>query len=41
MAAQHYNLSLQRQLDKSTVLTVAYVGTLGHHIEHGVTHTLR
>jgi hypothetical protein len=34
-AAQHYNFSLQRQLDKSTVLTVAYVGTLGHHIEHG------
>ena len=36
MGAQHYNFSVQRQLDKSTVLTVAYVGTLGHHIEHGV-----
>ncbi len=34
--AEHYNLSIQRQLDKSTVLTVAYVGTQGHHIEHGV-----
>jgi hypothetical protein len=33
--AEHYNLSIQRQLDKSTVLTMAYVGTLGHHIEHG------
>jgi hypothetical protein len=27
--AQHFNLSIQRQLDKSTVLTVAYVGTQG------------
>jgi hypothetical protein len=34
-ASQHYNLSVQRQLDKSTVLTVAYVGTQGRHIEHG------
>ncbi len=34
--AQHFNLSVQRQLDKSTVLTVAYVGTLAHHIEHAV-----
>jgi Carboxypeptidase regulatory-like domain len=34
--AEHYNLSIQRQLDKSTVLTMAYVGTLGHHIEHTV-----
>jgi len=34
--AQHFNLSVQRQLDKSTVLTVAYVGTLAHHIEHDV-----
>ena len=34
--AEHYNLSIQRQLDKSTVLTVAYVGTQGHHIERGV-----
>jgi hypothetical protein len=34
-ASQHYNLSIQRQLDKATVLTVAYVGTQGRHIEHG------
>ena len=34
--AEHYNVSIQRQLDKSTVLTVAYVGTQGHHIERGV-----
>ncbi len=34
--AQHFNLSVQRQLDKSTVLTVAYVATLAHHIEHDV-----
>jgi Carboxypeptidase regulatory-like domain len=34
--AQHYNISVQRQLDKSTVLTVSYVGTLGRHLEHGV-----
>ena len=34
--AEHYNLSIQRQLDKSTVLTVGYVGTQGHHIQHGV-----
>jgi hypothetical protein len=33
--AAHYNVSIQRQLDKSTVLTIAYVGTQGHHIEHG------
>ena len=33
--AEHYNVSIQRQLDKSTVVTVAYVGTEGHHIEHG------
>jgi hypothetical protein len=33
--ANHYSLSLQRQLDKSTVLTVAYVGSQDHHIEHG------
>jgi len=31
--AEHYNVSLQRQLDKSTVLTVSYVGTQGHHIQ--------
>jgi Carboxypeptidase regulatory-like domain/TonB dependent receptor-like, beta-barrel len=28
--AEHFNLSIQRQLDKSTVLTLAYVGTAGH-----------
>jgi hypothetical protein len=35
MNAEHYNISIQRQLDQKTVLTVAYVGTQGHHIEHG------
>jgi hypothetical protein len=30
--AEHFNLSIQRQLDKSTVLTLAYVGTEGHHL---------
>jgi hypothetical protein len=30
--AEHYNLSVQRQLDKSTVLTLAYVGTQGHRL---------
>jgi hypothetical protein len=34
--AEHYNVSIQRQLDKSTVLTVAYVGTQGHHIQRSV-----
>jgi Carboxypeptidase regulatory-like domain len=34
-AANHYNVSIQRQLDKKTVLTVAYVGSQDHHIEHG------
>ena len=33
--AEHYNLSIQRQLDKATVLTIGYVGTQGHHIQHG------
>ena len=33
--ATHYNLSVQQQLGKSTILTMAYVGTQGHHIEHG------
>ncbi len=28
--AEHYNLSIQRELGHSTVLTVAYVGTQGH-----------
>ena len=34
--AEHYNLTIQRQLDKATVLTVGYVGTQGHHIQRGV-----
>ena len=29
---QHFNLSVQRELDKSTLLTVAYVGTAGRHL---------
>ena len=33
--AEHYNLSIQRQLDRSTVLTLGDVGTGGHHIQHG------
>ena len=28
--AEHYNFSVQRELSKSTVLTLAYVGTQGH-----------
>src|SRR6266478_224788 len=28
--AEHYNFSIQRELSKSTVLTLAYVGTQGH-----------
>jgi hypothetical protein len=30
--AEHYNLSIQRELTKSTVLTLAYVGTQGHRL---------
>jgi hypothetical protein len=30
--AEHFNVNIQRQLDKSTVLTLAYVGTEGHHL---------
>jgi len=30
--AEHFNLSIQRELTKSTVLTLAYVGTGGHHL---------
>jgi hypothetical protein len=30
--AEHFNLSIQRQLSKSTVMTLAYVGTEGHHL---------
>jgi hypothetical protein len=29
---EHFNLSVQRELTRSTVLTVAYVGTGGHHL---------
>jgi hypothetical protein len=29
---EHFNLSIQRELTKSTVLTLAYVGTGGHHL---------
>jgi hypothetical protein len=29
---EHFNLSIQRELSKSTVLTLAYVGTGGHHL---------
>ncbi len=31
-SASHYNLSIQRQLSSSMVLTLAYVGTQGHHL---------
>ena len=30
--AEHFNLSVQREIARSTVLTVAYVGTEGHHL---------
>jgi hypothetical protein len=30
--AEHFNLSIQRELSRSTVLTVAYVGTEGHRL---------
>jgi hypothetical protein len=30
--AEHFNLSIQREITKSTVLTAAYVGTGGHHL---------
>jgi len=33
--AEHYSLSIQRQLDRATVVTIAYVGTEGHHIQRG------
>jgi len=29
---EHFNFSIQRELSKSTVLTLAYVGTGGHHL---------
>jgi hypothetical protein len=34
--AEHYNFTIQRQLDKATVLTVGYVGTADRHIQRGV-----
>jgi len=30
--AEHFNFSIQRQLDKATVLTLSYVGTEGHRL---------
>ena len=30
--AEHYDLSFQRELSKSTVLTLSYVGTQGHRL---------
>jgi hypothetical protein len=30
--AEHFNLSIQREIARATVLTVAYVGTEGHHL---------
>ncbi len=30
--AEHFNLSIQRELSRSTVLTLAYVGTEGHRL---------
>jgi hypothetical protein len=33
--AEHYNVTIQRQLDANTVLTFGYVGTQGHHIQRG------
>ena len=30
--AEHFNFTIQRELSKSTVLTLAYVGTEGHHL---------
>ena len=30
--AEHFNLSIQRELSKSTVLTLSYVGTAGHRL---------
>jgi hypothetical protein len=33
--AEHYNISIQRQLSRSTVLTVAYVGTQSHRLQNG------
>ena len=30
--AEHFNLSIQRELTRNTVMTLAYVGTGGHHL---------
>ena len=30
--AEHFNLSIQRELTRNTVMTLAYVGTEGHHL---------
>src|ERR1700740_2095177 len=30
--AEHFNFSIERELSKSTVLTLAYVGTEGHRL---------
>ena len=30
--AEHFNFSIQRELSRSTVLTLSYVGTEGHHL---------
>jgi hypothetical protein len=30
--AEHFNFSIQRELSKTTLLTVSYVGTSGHHL---------
>ena len=30
--AEHFNFSIQRELSKSTVLTLSYVGTEGHRL---------
>ena len=34
--ADHWNLSIQRQLGRSTVATVEYVATTGHHVQRGI-----
>ena len=31
--AEHYNLSIQRQITKSTIFTIAYIGTQSHNIQ--------
>lgn len=34
--AEHYNFTIQRQLSKTSLMTLAYVGTQGHHIQVSV-----